>query len=166
MYSLNVRLPGRVEALCERLRPDLYGAARVRERRTLVLKRFGGRSPGEYARLEREVRDALSGTDAFEARVTRIDAFEEPVWGKGPVVYLAIESHTLRTLHERLLDLVEEHPTEGEAYVPHITLARGGDLDPDRLRALDVDPIVWTVRELEFWDATYGETISTLRLSG
>jgi 2'-5' RNA ligase len=166
MYSLNVPLPGRVEALCERLRPDLYGAARVREGRTLVLKRFGGRSPGEYARLEREVRDALSGTGAFEARVTGMDAFDEPVWGEGPVVYLAVESPRLIELHERLLDLADEHPTEGESYVPHVTLARGGDLDPDRLRERHVEPIDWTVRELEFWDATYGETISALRLSG
>ncbi|WP_331235369.1 2'-5' RNA ligase family protein [Natronorarus salvus] len=166
MYSLNVPLPGRVEALCERLRPELYGAARVREQRTLVLKRFGGRSPSEYARLERGVRNALAGTEPFEARIAGLDAFTEPVWGEGPVVYLGVESPELIDLHDRLLEVADERPTEGERYVPHVTLARGGDLDPDRLRDLAVDPITWTVRELEFWDATYEETIGRLRLSG
>ena len=166
MYSLNVPLPGRVEALCEGLRPDLYGAARIREQRTLVLKRFGGRSPGEYAKLERTVRDELSGTGPFEARIVGLDAFTEPVWGEGPVVYLAVESPELIALHDRLLEIADEHPTEGKAYVPHITLARGGDLDPDRLRDLEVEPVAWTVSTLEFWDATYEETVSRVRLSG
>lgn len=164
--SLNVVVPGRLKRLAADLEPDLYGFDRVRERHTLIVKRFGEHTPAEYASLEERVRRTLSGAPAFEARATGIDAFKHPVWGPGPVVYLAIESPGLIALHRRLcgeFSAVED--IEGENYTPHVTLARGGS--PERVRRLrerDIDPVTWTVSELALWDGTHGEVISRVSL--
>jgi 2'-5' RNA ligase len=164
--SLNAPIPGRVKRLASELEPDLYGFDRVRERHTLLVKRFGERDPSEYARLETRLRRVLRGTPAFEARVGGIDAFERPAFGPGPVVYLAVESPGLIALHERLCEAFEPvEGLEGEAYVPHVTLARGGDLEAaHRLCDRSVDPVTWTVSELTLRDATYGEVASRFSL--
>ncbi|WP_227353277.1 2'-5' RNA ligase family protein [Haladaptatus salinisoli] len=164
MYSLNVPVPGEVARLAEELRPSLHRFDAVRDRHTLVVKRFGERD--NYDRLEMQVRTALVGTPAFEARITEIDYFERPARGDGPVVYLGVESPGLREIHRELVvefDRIEG--IEGEDYVPHVTLARGGSLDAARrLAERDVDPITWNVNRLHLWDATYEEPAATLSL--
>lgn len=163
MYSLNVPVPGRVKRLAADLRPRLAAFDRVRERHTLVVKRF---ESGDYDRVRERVRPVLAGTPAFEARVARINRFERPVRGPGPVVYLAVESPGLVALHGRLVGEFGAIPAlEGDEYTPHVTLARdgGGDAASD-LAALDTDPIEWTVSELAFWDGTHNEVAGRISL--
>jgi hypothetical protein len=147
--SLNVPVPGRVRRLAADLAPRLAGLDRVREDHTLVCKRF-------ERRVDRAaVRAALAGTPAFEARIAGLDAFEHPVRGPGPVVYLAVESPGLCRLHDRLVGrfgAVES--LEGPSYTPHVTLGRGGDPDAvARLLDASVEPVGWTVSRLDCWDA-------------
>jgi 2'-5' RNA ligase len=164
VYSLNVPVPGEVARLAEELRPSLHRFDTVRNRRTLVVKRFGNH--GNYDRLEMRVRTALVGEPAFEACISGLDYFEHPARGAGPVVYLAVESPGLRALHRELVaefDRIEG--LEGEDYVPHVTLARGGSLDvARRLAERDVDPVAWNVTRLQLWDATYEEPAATISL--
>ncbi|WP_458188890.1 2'-5' RNA ligase family protein [Haladaptatus sp. NG-WS-4] len=164
MYSLNVPVPGEVARLAEDLRPSLHQFESVRDQHTLVVKRFGDRA--NYNRLEMRVRTALVGTPAFEARIAEIDCFERPARGDGPVVFLAVESPGLQNLHRELaaeFDPIED--IEGDDYVPHVTLARGGDPDVARqLTERDVAPITWTVTRLHLWDATYEEPAATISL--
>ena len=167
MFSVNVPVPGRVERLAADLRPALEGFDRIRDRHTLVLKRLDPDAPrGE---LETEIRPALSGAPAFEARVASVGTFPDPVEGPGPVVYLAVESPGLREVHDRLVDAIGAvEGLEGGDYVPHVTLARGGGEAAadalERLLATDVEPVAWTVNELVFWDARYGEVTGRVSL--
>ncbi len=164
--SLNVPVPGRVKRLASDLEPDLYTFERVRRTHTLGVKRLGDRTPTEYARLVPQVRRAIAGTPPFEIRVTGIETFEEPTHGDVPVVYLAVESSELRALNRRLCEVSETIAgIDGDAYDPHITLARGGSKkDRDRLRAREIDPITWTVTELVLWDAIYKEVATRFSL--
>ena len=173
--SLNVPVPGRVAALSGDLRPALAAFDRVKERHTLVVKRLSQSGPGpdwtDPAGLETRVREALAGAPAFEARVSEIGAFREPVAGPGPVVYLAVESPGLHDVHRRLCAAFEPVPElEGEEYVPHVTLARGGGEAAEeavgRLLETDIEPVTWTVGELVFWDARYGEVTGRVSLPG
>ncbi|WP_128476873.1 2'-5' RNA ligase family protein [Halorussus pelagicus] len=168
MYSLNVPVPGEVERLAEDLRPVLLEFDSIRERHTLLCKRLGDAPPGGTPRLREQVRTQLAGAPAFEVRVTGIDCFEYPPVGEGPVVYLAVESPGLRRVHDRLLDgfsAIDEF--QGDDYVPHVTLARGGDvLAARRLVERDIDPVTWTVNRLALWDARYEEEVATFSLPG
>ncbi len=168
MFSLNVPLPGAVRRRIEDLRPALAGFETVREEPTLVVKRFGRVSPEEAARLESEVRLALAGTPAFEARVDGLGAFAAPVSGPAPVVYLAVESSGLEAVHARLVEAFDAvEGLEGGDYVPHVTVARGGEgTGLDELLAREVEPVEWTVTELWFWDARHGERAGRVSLPG
>ena len=164
--SLNVPVPGRVSALASELRPALAPFERVRERHTLVVKRLGDAEP---AGLDKRVRRALSGTPAFEARVAGIGAFREPAAGPGPVVFLAVESPGLVQLHRQLCETFGAVPgIEGDDYVPHVTLARGGGAEAsgavERLVETEVEPVAWTVGELVTWDARYGAVTGRVSL--
>lgn len=164
--SLNVPVPGRVAAIAGDLRPSLAPFERVRERHTLVLKRLSEADP---AGLETRVRRALAGAPPFEVRVSEIGAFEEPWAGPGPVVYLAVESPGLLEVHRRLCEAFEPVPgIEGDDYVPHVTLARGGGVEAmeavERLLDTEIDPVTWTVGELVFWDARYDEIVGRVSL--
>jgi 2'-5' RNA ligase len=163
VYSLNVPAPGRVKRLVADLHPRLAGFERVRERHSLVCKRF---ESAEYDRLYERMRRVLDGVPTVVARVTGIGVFENPVRGPGPVVYLVVSSPGLVAIHERLVgEFGAIASLEGEEYVPHITLARGGSADrAATLRALDIEPIEWTVSALQFYDATHDERVSTLSL--
>ncbi|WP_435155607.1 2'-5' RNA ligase family protein [Haladaptatus sp. DFWS20] len=164
MYSLNVPVPGEVARLAEQLRPSLFQFDSVRDQHTLVVKRFGNRD--DYDRLEMQVRTTLVGSPAFEARISEIDCFENPARGDGPVVYLTVESPGLHELHRELIaefDRIED--IEGDDYVPHVTLARGGNPDvAQQLTEHDIDPITWNVTRLQLWDATYEEPTATISL--
>lgn len=167
MYSLNVALPSSVTALAGRLARDLPGArARPRGEHTLVVKRLGDGDHAAYARLEARARDAVRGTAPFELRVTGIDWFEAAVTGPSPVVYLTVESPQLRALHERLCGAFEAvEGMEGDDYVPHVTIARGGDrATARRLVGRDIEPVTWAVEELVFFDAERGQSVSRISL--
>jgi len=166
VYSLNVPVPGDVERLAEDLRPELLGFETVRERHTLVCKRLGDAPPGGVPRLREQVRTALAGAPAFEARIAGIDYFVDPPLGEGPVAYLAVESPGLRRVHDRLLpEFSAVEAFEGDDYAPHVTLARGGDAAAARrLAERDIEPVTWTVDELVVWDAKYEESVATFPL--
>ena len=159
-------IPGSVERLAADLHPRLVAFDRIRDRHGIVCKRFETDESG-YDHLRERLRVALSPTPAFEVRVTGIDAFETPVRGPGPVVYLAVESPGLVDLHRRLVEAfgAVDGELEGEGYVPHVTLARGGDADAvARLRDADIEPITWTVSELQLWSQTRREAAWTVSL--
>lgn len=179
MYGLNVVLPGRVERLASDLHPELTGFDRVRERHTLVVKRFEDDLVGEIAggvrdpqarvdRLRERLRPVLAGLDPFEAAVTGVDCFADPLRGPGPVVYLDVESPGLWDLHRRLCEEFGTLPGfEGDEYVPHVTLARGDDVAAaERLADRDLDRVAWTVSELGLWSRQYREFAARIRLDG
>jgi len=165
-HSLNVPVPGRVERLASELRPELSAFDRVRTRHTLLVKRLAGVADGSLPHLRERLRELLSGAPAFEARVTGVDYFAEPTAGPGPVVYLAVESPGLSRLHRRLVgELGAVEGVEGEAYVPHVTLARGGEIaDAERLAGRPVEPVTWTVSELAVFDADRRESVARFGL--
>jgi 2'-5' RNA ligase len=154
-FSVNAPVPGRVARVADDLRPALSAFASVRGRQTLLVKRLTDDRGPDLDRLDGRVRRALSGTPPARARVTGIDAFRDPPRGPGPVVYLAVESPGLRRVHEALVaEFGAVEGLEGPDYVPHVTLARDGPTGAaDRLVARAVDPVEWTVSELEVYDA-------------
>jgi len=160
--SLNVPVPGRIERVAADLEPRLLPFDRIRERHTLVAKRFEAASVGA---LEADLRPALAGVAPFEVSVTGVDCFEAPTRGTGPVVYLAVESPGLRRLHDRLVEQFGAvEGLEGDDYVPHVTLARGGDAaDAERLSG-PLDPVTWTASRLVVWSGEYREAVSRIDL--
>lgn len=124
--------------------------------------------PDALTALRDDLQPLLAGTDPFEVAVTGIDAFESPASGSGPVVYLAVESDELVRLHRRLCaayDAIEG--IEGDAYVPHITLARGGEPNADAVdRILDItfDTIRWRTHALDLYDPEFREVAATVNL--
>lgn len=164
MYSVNAPVPGRVSELAARLYPDLHAFERVRETHSLLVKRLGDAS--DVNALQRRTHRALAGTPAVEAAVTGIDYFADPPVGPAPVVYLAVESPGLEAIHADLVDVFEPVPElEGDDYVPHVTLARGGEEEAARrLTAREIDPITFTVTELEFFDGRHRLPVSRVSL--
>ncbi|WP_276273387.1 2'-5' RNA ligase family protein [Haloarcula litorea] len=167
MYSLNAPPPSGVTALASELARDAPRAqARARGEHTLVAKRLGEGDHAAYARLEARAREAVRGTAPFAARVTGVERFETAVTGTSPVVYLAVESPGLVRLHRRLCERFDPvDGLEGDAYVPHVTVCRGGD--PETARRLTerrIDPVEWTVDELAFFDAERGRSVSRVSL--
>ncbi|MFB6142123.1 MAG: 2'-5' RNA ligase family protein [Halorientalis sp.] len=167
MYSLNASVPSAVAALATDVAADLPAATpRTRGGHTLGVKRLGGGDHAAYARYEAAVRDALTGVAPFAVRVPGVRVFEEVPVGSAPVVYLRVESPGLVAVHERLCERFDPVPDiEGDDYTPHVTVARGGNLDRARAAAArEVEPVEWTVEELVFWDATREATVSRLSL--
>ncbi|EMA66074.1 hypothetical protein C461_12908 [Halorubrum aidingense JCM 13560] len=207
MFSLNVPLPPAIDRLAADLHPKLSGFDRVRDRHTLVCKRFGvddigsaGGSDGTggidgagsnfgagsesgsefgadrrrppkddaLATLRDDLRRSVSRTGPFEVAVVGIRTFDVPASGSRPVVYLAVESDALVRLHRRLCAVYGAiSGIEGDAYVPHVTLARGGNPDPGvvaDLVAADVEPIRWRVHALDLYDPEYREVAATIDL--
>ncbi|MFC4406757.1 2'-5' RNA ligase family protein [Haloarchaeobius iranensis] len=164
MFSLNVPVPGSVSRLAHELQPALFGFERVRDEHTLLAKRIG--DPDHFDARTHEVRRALRGQPAFEVQVTGVDYFAQPTVGTAPVVYLAVESPGLRELHDSLVDEFGAiDGLEGEDYTPHVTLARDGDMaSAERAAEYDVEPVTWTVTELEFFDAQYREVAGRISL--
>ena len=159
MYSLNAPVPAPVARLAGDLAGDLPSAQpRERGEHTLLVKRLGQGRDETVDHLVSGAREALAGAAPVEARVTGVDCFADPVTGTGPVVYLAVESPGLVALHRDLCEAFEPVPhLEGDAYVPHVTVARGGTLEAARRlceREVDVHPFV--VDELAVWDARHG----------
>jgi 2'-5' RNA ligase len=158
VYSLNAPVPAEISRLARGLASNCFDAT-PRERHTLVVKRLGD---GEPRNLASEVRSRIVGTDPFSARVTGVDTFEDPATGRGPVAYLRIESPGIERLHRRLCERFD--PAEGieaDDYVPHITVARGGDAG--RLAGTDLDR-EWTVDALVVWSSEYREPVERIAL--
>jgi 2'-5' RNA ligase len=163
VFSLNAPVPGTVARLAAELRPELTPFERVRDRHTLLVKRFEERS---LDRVRKRLRGVLRPTPAFQARVTGVNFFADPPSGSAPVVYLVVDSPGLRDVHERLVEAFGGvEGLEGPDYVPHVTLARGGELaDARRLRDREVQPVTWTVSRLQFWNARYREVVGSVGL--
>jgi len=158
VYSLNAAVPSSVARLASGFAADLLDAD-VRERHTLVVKRLGEEDPGGLAE---EVREVVDGTDPFPARVAGVSLFDDPPTGAAPVAYLHVTSPGLRRLHHRLCERFEPMDgLEGEAYVPHVTIARGGDAARLAGREAEVD---WTVDRLHVWAGGYGEPVEEIAL--
>ena len=166
MYSLNSPIPGRVARIASELRPVLSAFESVRERHSLLVKRLGR---GNLNRTVARAREVLAGTSPVGARVTGIDVFRDPPRGPGPVVYLAVESSGLRDIHAALLrEFGAIERLEGDEYVPHVTLARGGSplAATEELLARAVDTVEWTITELEVYDARRKSVQRRISLSG
>ncbi|MFB6092111.1 MAG: 2'-5' RNA ligase family protein [Haloquadratum sp.] len=172
MFSLNVPVPGRVERTTAELQPELVRFERLRERHSLVAKRFDTALDDDadsLPRLRERLRRLLRrhAPDDLDLRVTGLDYFEDPLRGPGPVVYLAVDSPDLVALHRRLCESFGTvEGLEGDGYVPHVTLARGGDVDDAAALAerTHPDPVDWTARELHVWDSRYREVAARLPL--
>jgi hypothetical protein len=191
VFSLNVPLPPAVDRLAADLHPKLSGFDRVRDRRTLVCKRLGaedvpdravGRTqpeaagdagpsppkPAALAALREDLRPFLSGTDPFDVAVTGLDVFDAPASGSRPVVYLVVESGGIVRLHRRLCAAYGAiEGIEGDDFVPHVTLARGGNPEPGTVADLvdtEIDPIRWRVHALDLYDPEFREVAATIDL--
>jgi hypothetical protein len=197
VFSLNVPLPPAVDRLAADLHPKLSGFDRVRDRRTLVCKRLGvadvpdrvaggdrsdhggppGAAPGgeppvpkddALAALREDLRPLLSGTAPFDVAVTGVDVFDAPAAGSRPVVYLAVESDGLVRIHRRLCAAYGAiDGIEGDDFVPHVTLARGGNPEPGTvadLVAAEFDPIRWRVHALDLYAPESREAAGTIEL--
>ncbi len=172
MFSLNVPVPGQVKRLAGDLHPELVRFDRIRERHTLLAKRFDvglDDDADSLARLRERLRPLLRrhGGGGIELQVTGLDYFETPTRGPEPVVYLAVESSDLRALHRRLCDAFGTVAgMEGDDYVPHVTLARGGSVADavDLIDRRSVDPVGWTAGELRIRDSRYREDAARLPL--
>lgn len=159
MYSCNVPVPPEISRLARGLAASCLEAT-PRDRHTLVVKRLGD---GEPATLARRVRNELEGTPPFEARVDGVDAFRDPPVGRGPVAYLRVDAPPIVEIHRRLCAAFDPiDGLEGDGYVPHVTIARGGDAD--RLIGREFDPVTWTVDALSIWSADYDEEVDRLSL--
>jgi 2'-5' RNA ligase len=157
-YSCNVPVPAEVSRLARGLAAELHEAT-PQDRHTLVAKRFEDDDPRALAR---GVREAIAGLPPFAARMTGVDVFYDPPTGTAPVAYLAVESPGLHRLHAALCERFDPvGDIEGEAYVPHVTIARGGDAD--RLVGREVD-LEWTVDSVVVWSAGYGEAVERISL--
>ncbi|RLM91016.1 2'-5' RNA ligase family protein [Halobellus sp. Atlit-38R] len=174
MFSLNVPVPGQVDRLASELHPKLTRFERIRERHTLLAKRFdtaldddADSLPRLRERLRPILRERRSGGSGIDLRVTGLDYFETPPRGPGPVVYLTVESPDLHALHRRLCESFGTvEGMEGEGYVPHVTLARGGRIADaaDLVDRTEIEPVAWTANEVQIWDSRYREPAARIPL--
>jgi 2'-5' RNA ligase len=162
VYSLNAPVPTEVETIARERQADLPGDWRPRDRLTLVVKRVG-ESETDHRALADRAREALSGASPCRARLGDPGTFAAE---NGPVAYLRVESPGLERLHRRLCRSFEPVPEiEGEDYVPHVTLGRGGD--PDVLaarRERPAEPIEWPVSYLLLWSNRWREPVASIPL--
>jgi hypothetical protein len=172
VFSLNVPVPGQVSRLASGLHSELTGFERIRERHTLLAKRFDTALDDDVdslPRLRERLRPLLRdhGAGSLELRIDGLDYFERPPRGPGPVVYLAVESPDLRALHRRLCESFGTvEGIEGDDYVPHVTLARGGSVADaaDLVDRREVDAVEWTTSELRIRDSRYREDAARIPL--
>lgn len=167
VYSVNAPVPGAVDGVRASLAPRLERFDRTVEDPTLLVKRLGRRRDRELDGLAGSIATVLDGWGPIEARLDGVDAFMDPPSGTGPVVYLAVESPGLEALHDDLVRaLGVVNPTiEGSNYVPHVTVARGGDR-PAAVEAIgiEVERVRWTVDALALHDARHGQSIRAFSL--
>lgn len=158
MYSLNAPVPASVSRLARGLAADTIEAT-PRDRHTFVIKRLGEGSLREFTPT---VRETLRGVEPIPVRIDGVGMFREPTAGRGPVVYLDVESPELMAVHRGLCEPFEPvDGFEGDEYTPHVTIARGGDAD----RLLDREVTEsWTIESLFVWNARYNEPVERIAL--
>lgn len=97
-----------------------------------------------------------------------IDIFDAPASGSAPVLYLVIESDALVRVHRRLCAAYGAIAgIEGDDFVPHITVARGGNPEPGVVADLvgaEFEPIRWRVHALDLYDPEFREVAATIDL--
>jgi len=167
VYSANAQIPEAVQGIVREHREYIELFDVVRAEHTLVVKRFGELSARERVEVERSLGSVLREWAPIGARGRGFDVFTDPPDGQGPVLYLAVESPGLEALHRNLLDAfgAVSSRIEGDSYVPHITLARGGDRTAiGSLTSRSVEPVEWMIEEVYLWDARYQRPITHYRL--
>lgn len=167
MYSLNAPVPEEVIGVCERYRDRLERFENTVDEHSLLAKRFHRRSPGEIEQLGMELDERLARWSPIPARIDGFDVFVDPPVGRGPVVYLTVMSPGLVSLHRELVDTYGTviSSIEGDGYVPHVTVARGGSRTAiAAITDVAFDPIDWSIDQLVLWDARYGQTIRSFEL--
>ena len=96
--------------------------------------------------------DKLESVEPFGIEIENLERFDVAEKGSSPVLYLEVKSPEVKALHETLVDVFGSvEGVEGENYIPHITIARGGSGDYTEFSGLSCDT-GWTVEMLEFWD--------------
>jgi len=84
------------------------------------------------------------------------------------VLYLIVESDALVRVHRRLCAAYGAiEGIEGDDFVPHVTLARGGNPGPGVVADLvtaDFEPIRWRVHALDLYDPEFREVAATIDL--
>jgi len=107
------------------------------------------------------------GPTPFPVAVIGIDIFDAPASGSAPVLYLVIESDALVRVHRRLCAAYGAIAgIEGDDFVPHITVARGGNPEPGvaDLVGAEFEPIRWRVHALDLYDPEFREVAATIDL--
>lgn len=167
---MNLRVPPAVERLSDRLHPELTCFDRIRERHTLVVKRIENDTwETGHGGVRERLRRVLDSTAPFPVRIDGVDYFADPPDGPGPVVYLSVDSPGIDQLHRRFC---QEFPVidavEGENYVPHVTVARGGSAgDAERfVERTEIEPVEWTADHALTWDRDHREAVDRFRLRG
>jgi len=124
--------------------------------------------PDALDALREDLHPLLAGTDPFPVAVIGIDIFDAPASGSAPVLYLVIESDALVRVHRRLCAAYGAIAgIEGDDFVPHITVARGGNPEPGVVADLvgaEFEPIRWRVHALDLYDPEFREVAATIDL--
>ncbi len=166
MDSLNAPVPTPVRRVVSDLRPRLTRFHSVREDLTLVVKRMAELDAGPH-RLRERLRHLLDGVEPIQANVDGLGVFRDPPTGQAPVVYLTVQSPGLIRLHQQLCESFGAvDGLEGDQYVPHITVARGGPSDLGELLATDIPAVAWTIDELTVWSREYRAAVLRVPLTG
>lgn len=163
MFGLNAPVPHAVRQEAAAFLPLLGTAAQTQY--TLIVKRLTVDDTPQSVMIKR-IRQLLDDEEPFPARITTVETFDEPTSGQGTVIYLAVASPGLHTLHERLCTVVPPAPAlEGSDYVPHITIGRTTDQAIiDTALARSIEPVSWTVDTLVFYDASTGDRHGRIEL--
>ena len=150
MWSLNVSIPQNIIRAIEEVTLGVRGWEEICEEPTLVIKRFEKKDLDGH--VKSEIRFLLESVEPFGIEIGNLERFDVAERGSSPVLYLEIKSPGVKALHENLIDIFGSvEGVEGENYIPHITIARGGSGDYIEFSGLSCDT-GWTVEMLEFWD--------------
>ena len=150
MWSLNVSIPQNIVRAIEEVALGVRGWEEICEEPTLVIKRFEKRDLDGH--VKSEIRFLLESVEPFGIEIENLERFDVAEKGSSPVLYLEVKSPEVKALHETLVDVFGSvEGVEGENYIPHITIARGGSGDYTVFSGLSCDT-GWTVEMLEFWD--------------
>ena len=150
MWSLNVSIPQNIVRAIEEITLGVKGWEEICEEPTLVIKRFEKKDLDGH--VKSEIRFLLENVEPFGIEIGNLERFDVAERGSSPVLYLEVKSPEVKALHENLVDVFGSvEGIEGENYIPHITIARGGSGDYIEFSGLSCDT-GWIVEMLEFWD--------------
>lgn len=167
VYSLNAAIPAAAIEQRDELLEHLESFETVRDPLTLVIKRFGTPDSTALSSLERSLGEVLNEWGPMRAEIDGIDLFMDPPSGPSPVIYLGVSSHGLEALHRDLVDRfgVVDPAIEGENYIPHITIARGGPrVAIDELRDISLETHQWTIETVMLWSSRHDKPVKQFSL--